>query len=350
MTKNIVSVVLPKSNNAMSKAKEDITNILVNNGFNDISITEPSNKFKKLNFNLLINKLKNYKWNADNDVLVFQYPTMLGPIINNYTMNWVLKNKINSIVIIHDIDSIRFPNRKNYYSNLNNEINFFDKFNFIIVPNEAISKLLRSKGINGNKIIIMQIYDYLDSSILKKDDKFSINEQPFRVSFAGNLDKATFLSKLKDIKTPIDVFGDFTTEMKFPKNVTYKGSKSPEEISQYLSGFGLIWDGSSCDTCLGNYGNYLKYNSPHKLSLYIVSKIPVIIWKHAAMANFVEKNNIGFTIDKISDIDEKLSKLTMHDYDILLKNVKDLSNKLLNGYFTLEAVNKSIEMLGKNNE
>ena len=68
------------------------------------------------------------------------------------------------------------------------------------------------------------------------------------------------------------------------------------------------------------------------------------------MANFVEKNNIGFTIDKISDIDEKLSKLTMHDYDILLKNVKDLSNKLLNGYFTLEAVNKSIEMLGKNNE
>ena len=28
--------------------------------------------------------------------------------------------------------------------------------------------------------------------------------------------------------------------------------------------FGLVWDGTSKDTCIGGFGEYLKFNNPHK--------------------------------------------------------------------------------------
>ena len=56
--------------------------------------------------------------------------------------------------------------------------------------------------------------------------------------------------------------------------------------------FGLVWDGTSLDGCNGRYGEYLKFNNPHKTSLYLSCGIPVIIWKEAALADFVEEHKV----------------------------------------------------------
>ncbi|NRO11242.1 Beta-1,6-galactofuranosyltransferase WbbI [Lactobacillus helveticus] len=56
-----------------------------------------------------------------------------------------------------------------------------------------------------------------------------------------------------------------------------------------------------------NTGNYLRYNDPHKLSLYLASGIPVIIWKKAAEAKFVEENKVGITVDSLEDYRRYLS-------------------------------------------
>lgn len=61
----------------------------------------------------------------------------------------------------------------------------------------------------------------------------------------------------------------------------WHGSFKPEESPEHLQG---VWDGDSVDTCAGNTGAYLRYNNPHKTSLYLACGMPVIVWKEAAIA------------------------------------------------------------------
>ena len=74
------------------------------------------------------------------------------------------------------------------------------------------------------------------------------------------------------------------------KNVKYCGQYKPEELPEKLEGgFGLVWDGDDLGACTGVFGEYMKYNNPHKTSLYLASGLPVIIWEKAAMAKYIEK-------------------------------------------------------------
>lgn len=92
-------------------------------------------------------------------------------------------------------------------------------------------------------------------------------------------------------------------------NITYGGVLSPEQVPEVLTkGFGLIWDGNTIETCKGGTGEYLRYNNPHKLSLYLSSGLPVIIWKDAAEAKFVCENGVGYTIDSLREIPELMEK------------------------------------------
>ena len=58
------------------------------------------------------------------------------------------------------------------------------------------------------------------------------------------------------------------------QNVVYKGVYPPDQLPDKIQGgWGLIWDGSSLKGCQGNYGEYLKYNNPHKTSFYIAMEM-----------------------------------------------------------------------------
>ena len=92
---------------------------------------------------------------------------------------------------------------------------------------------------------------------------------------------------------------------------------------------------------VGTGGLYLKYNNPHKTSLYLSSGLPVIIWSDAALAKFVKINNVGITVDSLSDVSEKIKQITQVDYDIMAHNAKRISQKLTNGYFLKRSLEKS---------
>lgn len=94
-------------------------------------------------------------------------------------------------------------------------------------------------------------------------------------------------------------------------------------------------------------GSYLKYNNPHKLSLYLASELPVIIWKEAAEAKFVEENNVGLTVNNLLEISPLLDKLTKEQYDMLAQNAKVTGQKLRKGYYTSSAINAAIKVLKK---
>lgn len=102
--------------------------------------------------------------------------------------------------------------------------------------------------------------------------------------------------------------------------------------------FGLVWDGPESKTCTGVYGDYLKFNNPHKTSLYLASGLPIIIWKEAAMAQFVLKNECGIVIDSLDDIEFKLSKISSASYRKMKMNAEEIGKKLRSGHFTRSAL------------
>lgn len=219
---------------------------------------------------------------------------------------------------------------------------------YIIAHNANMISYLIEKGVSRNKIINLKIFDYLtDLNIQKKEIKRSLT-----LNIAGNLDakKSGYLEKLnyidKDIH--INLYGvNYSKSLLFSDSFIYKGSFSPEQIPNQLNeGFGLVWDGYDIDGCKGNTGEYLKYNNPHKLSLYLISGLPVIIWSHAAEADFVIKNKIGLAVDNISDIKDVYESLTEENYKEMVINVKKCAEKVSCGYYlnhAIEELNSKLE-------
>jgi len=106
--------------------------------------------------------------------------------------------------------------------------------------------------------------------------------------------------------------------------------------------FGLVWDGEEIETIAGTTGEYLRYNSPHKASLYIVSGLPLIVWKESAIYELVKQYNIGFGVSNLMELDENFLRLqkmnTKHGRRILLrlaetlatgKNLEETAQKIL---------------------
>lgn len=130
------------------------------------------------------------------------------------------------------------------------------------------------------------------------------------------------------------------------KNINYHGVVSPEQLPNLLnSGFGLVWDGESIESCSGIFGNYLKYNNPHKLSLYLASGLPVIIWDKSAEAKFVNKNKVGITISSLRDIAEILNNFDEDRYIRLANNVKKISFNLTNGKYMSTALKEAMKKI-----
>ena len=110
----------------------------------------------------------------------------------------------------------------------------------------------------------------------------------------------------------------------------------------------MVWDGDSIDTCSGNFGQYLKYNNPHKLSLYLSSGLPVVIWKQAAQAEFVKKHNVGICVENLKEAENIICNIKEQDYKILQDCVNKIKPLLCSGYFTNKAIKQALSLLNKN--
>ena len=156
-----------------------------------------------------------------------------------------------------------------------------------------------------------------------------------------NPQKAGYIKHLGELdKIKIYLFGSgYDSSMDCYAHISYGGSFPPEQIPLQLNkGFGLVWDGDDIIGCTGENGQYLRYNNPHKLSLYLSSGLPVVIWKEAAEANFVKKYNLGICVDTLGDLDNVFAHLTKDDYFEMCKNVHEIGKKLRKGYYSTQAI------------
>lgn len=233
-------------------------------------------------------------------VVYIQYPAYSAVVMDHALKILRKKSSAKIVLLIHDIESLRMS--ADHPEFLTSEIRRFNSVDGLIVHNQAMADWLSDHGVTV-PASQLQLFDYINPQRLITDATSS------NICFAGNLRKAQFLNDVPFKQLQVDVFGDGLTLTN--SQLIDHGSKSPDELPKFLTDrFGLIWDGNSADTCSGEYGEYLKYNSPHKASLYLSSGVPVIVWSQSALAPVVKSLGVGFAVDSLADIEPMLNKLS----------------------------------------
>lgn len=352
MEKYIIDTYNPEDLTAGFKARKDIDLILIKQGFKKINIAVGKNKKAVFKEVLRIKKeiVEAFERIEENSLIIFQYPWgTLSYDISKEIKKLASQKKCKTIVIIHDLNSVRTGSTftRLYYTHYVKEIEYLDLFDAIICHNDNMKKYLMNKGVHKKKIISLNIFDYLleNSSANYKNKNFRV------VNVAGNLskDKTKYIyeiPKIHSLDYQFDFYGPF---YEGPQDtfINYKGAFSSDDLPRHLQeGFGLVWDGDTINTCSGHFGRYLRINNPHKLSLYMACGIPVIVWRKAAVADFVKKCQVGYCIDSLSEIENIIRKMTPEKYNILRKNVNYISEKVRNGYYISSAILRAEQILG----
>ena len=326
-------------NNAASKAREDIDTILRCSGLRPLlSLNIKSWTTKVSKFKLSYWRFLYYMYTTKNKRILLQYPHY-GRIIRKAFDCLTANNNI--IFFVHDLEYLRFDNTKQqlYY-----EVALLNKADVVVSHNSVMTRRMRQDGVVV-PIVELELFDYLLSDVVPE----KCNDFDRKVVFAGNLAKSDFLKKeaIQNMDFKLELYGSGFSETAMGwKNVHYAGSFKPNEVPYKLQGsFGLIWDGTSVDTCDGRTGEYMRYNNPHKLSLYIVSVLPVIVWEEAAIAELVKKYQIGLTVSSLHEISDKIQGLSNKEYKRMVDNVKKLQGKLAKGYFTKKALAEVVDIL-----
>lgn len=329
---------------AGGKAKTDIEAIMDKMGFCNLGLKQSNYKNKVIDFILTLTGvvLAMFRLRKD-DVLVLQYPMK-----KYYEIVCDIAHKKGAKIVtqIHDLNSFRSkrltPKR---------EIMRLNHSDSIIAHNETMKAWLLNNGCRA-QVVCLGIFDYLSPHPISSERPLPCKEKPFSMFFIGNLDNKCnpFVYDLtKALKrNSLVLYGNnFRKELIDESNTTsYEGYAKDYMLMKNNKGdFGLSWYGESLDDGIGKIGEYMAYNNPHKVSLYIRCHTPVIISRNAGLASFVTENGIGVCVDSLRDLDKVLENLTLDDYIKMRNNVIAISEKIATGHYFSSAFKKAAQSL-----
>lgn len=338
------------SNHAGSKAPDDVAFIAEEEGFKIINIinrtdgkTIVSKIRRQIGFSF--DWVKCYSKICKQSLVLVQFPFMVRQLAGVRILQLLkVHKKARIMILVHDVNELRLNDSKDaayWKKRLDRMISLAD---IMIVHNTEMVEWFVGRGVPKEKLVNLQIFDYLCN------EKMNYPKFKKSITIAGNLDvrKCHYISQLGKLKNVIvNLYGpNFDLDLLQDKNIQYYGSFLPEEIPNKLTeGFGLVWDGNTIDGCQGPYGQYLKYNNPHKLSLFLAAGLPVVIWKEAAEADFVQKNGLGICVNRLTELTEIFERLEEEQYYTMAKNVQKIGEQLRSGTYTRNALKVACEKL-----
>lgn len=322
---------------AGNKAKTDNEDTLKEMGAVNIGLRRTVNNSKILAFFLdLAGVIRACMLLRKGDTLFLQYPvkkyfSFLCKIAN-------IKGA-KTTCVIHDLGSFR---RKKI--SVEKEISRLSHSDYIIASNENMKEWLINHGMK-KPVGALGLFDYRSATFNQHQD-INYQESLPQVVYAGalNMRKNSFLVELtKSLSSwNLTIIGnkDGLQGLQENPHIKYKGFMPSEDfISQIDADFGLVWDGDSLDTCSGDYGKYLRWNSPHKVSFCLRAGLPIIIWKEAAVASIIEQEGIGIAINSLKELKDIFKNLSKEDLSRMKANAKKMAQKLNEGYFLNSAIN-----------
>ena len=282
------------------------------------------------------------------DILLLQYPVKKYFAFLCRAAHW---HGAKTIALIHDLGYFR-----RHKLTIEKEMDRLSSCDYVIASNAKMAQWLKEHGLKL-PVGSLGLWDYHAKAFntAAKDtpsSKDADGNRQMRVVYAGALAmrKNSFLieltEKLQGWKLLLIGNRDGLPGLHNNPDVEYHSFMQPEDfISNIDADFGLVWDGDSLDTCSGNFGEYLRWNTPHKVSFYLRSGLPVIVWKESAMAPIIEREGVGITIDSLKELSTKLKEIPSDSYKRMHRNAMELAKKLNDGYFLKQALKKAEDTL-----
>jgi hypothetical protein len=279
------------------------------------------------------------KWKAG-DTLVFIYPVFAK--MNQLILRLAAKKKLHIICIVADIDGIK----DGIDQLLEENISELKRYKNFIVHNDAMRQWLTS-FMQPHAVTTLEFFDFL----VKPTE--SNRQKTTDIVFAGNLDKSPFIQDLHAVvqRSPslhFNLYGaGYTPAMILQTGVSYKGVFNPYELPSTLEGsFGLVWDGLSVDGPGGSFGNYMRFITHHKVSLYIVSGLPLIVPEMAGSAPLVKRYGIGITVNNLFELEDSINRITDAQYEEMRNNLKPLAQRIRSGLCLETALTELLKSIG----
>lgn len=276
------------------------------------------------------------------DVLFLQYPvkkyfTFLCKVAH--------RKGAKTVALIHDLGSFR----RNKLT-VEEEIRRLSHADYVIASNARMATWLEGHGLTC-PLGELGLWDYRSTAPVRAVE--TTREDEMRsVVYAGTLRlrKNAFLLQLSETLTDcrLKVVGnkDGLEGLHDGPFVTWHDFMASDTFIRTIEGdFGLVWDGDSTDTCSGSFGEYLRWNTPHKVSFYLRAGLPVIVWKQSAVAALVEKEGIGLSISSLSELSACINRISTEDFQAMRERVAQMANKINDGYFIRGTVETALKRL-----
>ena len=313
---------------AGNKAKTDYEKVLHSMGAENIGLPcrINKNKFQAFFYNLASTFIA-CSHIQKGDVIVLQYPVKK---YFSFICDVAHLKGAKTISLIHDLGCFR---RKKL--TIEQELKRLNHTDYVIATNQAMKGWLEQQGLE-KPIGALGFHDYLSPSVAA-NKKHQPNEA-WNIVYAGSRSLRTdaFILKMLelDYQCKFHLYGnleDYDAVAK-DKNIVWHGFMNADDfIKQVRGNFGLVWDGDSLEECHGDFGSYLKYNTPHKASFYLRARLPIIVWKESAIAPLVEEKGVGFAINSLKELPGRLASISEEEYAGMLAKAKQMAIAINNG-------------------
>lgn len=312
------------------RVRTDLEKIMTDMGFQNLGLQQSRHHNMVFDFFYTFTSvMKGVMSLRRGDTLVIQYPMKK---YYEFVCDMAHRKGVKVVTVIHDLGCFR---RKKL--TVEREMERLAHSDALIVHNPTMHKWLKNHGYQGEMQII-GLFDYLSPAPITSKRQAPNAPGEYSIFFAGSLttkhNEFIYMlpEQLKGHK--FYLYGAGFREDLAKEELVYKGFAADYELMENnLGDFGLSWYGESLTEGKGMIGEYMAYNNPHKILLYLRCSAPVIIGKAAALAPFIEENGIGICVDTLENLGDVLEKVTLEDYKRMQKNVKAMSDKIASGYF-----------------
>lgn len=318
--------------NAIQKANVDVGEIAMQMGYKPLYIFRYDNSYES--DEALISRIDGITAAvAPGDLILYLYPVLNGYRFEKMFIERLKSRGARFAISVMDTEQLRYPEEMfESHEQLGKEYLLYNQAECLIVHWKPMADRLKELG-NTSKMITRGPFDYLMSA----DEVQLSNNLQRKLTLAGSFNKSPFLSSW-GYQTELSAFGALhynpeNPEESFPLSpkVEYMGS---DNFLQRLprDRFGLFWDEGF------NYQEYTRYNSPHKVALYLSLGIPVIAWEGAAVASFIKQQQLGFVVSSLNEIDDLLLNTSDEELWTLKNRVNHFSYLIRDGLFTRRAL------------
>jgi len=240
----------------------------------------------------------------------------------------ILVRRLKTIVLVHDVDRLRQRSDGTPETVL--------KFASFIIFTGKFQAQLAKLSIPS---ITLGAWDYR----LEPGHQCPNWDRFGAILFAGSLshEKNGWLYQDCPARPRLLLYGNKYKKELNPNADNYQGEFAPDSpLFQGPISWGLVWEGNSTSrrSESDHHQYYERFNQPHKLSLYLACGLPVIVWKKAAIADFVREHRCGILVDRLEEVNSEVRNHTEAEILRFRENAVALSAKVRSGYFIRQAV------------